>query len=48
MIRYSFLMLPLASGLIIGLSNIFNYQDRLLVALNNTLSTRLALEITRY
>ncbi|MDN6576882.1 MAG: polysaccharide biosynthesis protein [Lactiplantibacillus plantarum] len=43
MIRYSFLMLPLASGLIIGLSNIFNYQDRLLVALNNTLSTRLAL-----
>ena len=43
MIRYSFLMLPLASGLIIGLSNIFNYQDRLLVALNNILSTRLAL-----
>ncbi|WP_434433856.1 polysaccharide biosynthesis protein [Lactiplantibacillus paraplantarum] len=42
-IRYSFLMLPVASGMIIGLSNIFNYQDRLLITLNNALSTRLAL-----
>ncbi|MDV0432189.1 polysaccharide biosynthesis protein [Lactiplantibacillus sp. DA1] len=43
MLRYSFLMLPIASGAIIGLSNVFNYQDRLLVMLNNALSTRLAL-----
>lgn len=43
LLRYSFLTLPIASGLMIGLSNIFNYQDKLLVTLNDALSTRLAL-----
>ena len=42
-LRYNFLVLPIASALIIGLSNIFNYQDKLLVTLNDALSTRLAL-----
>ncbi|MCC3164042.1 hypothetical protein [Lactiplantibacillus pentosus] len=43
LLRYSFLTLPIASGLMIGLSNIFNYQDKLLATLNDALSTRLAL-----